>query len=365
MADANRISLLSHAAMTTPGSITNHVVDASNEGFAFVFQPGITDPITHLGYRYGARTGTPPTYSMRLESVDGSGVPDNTDVGGGSATAVTFTPPADTSIDGLWQWMTLTNSYTPTSRGQLLAGVIRYSSGTIDGSNNSSFSRQFATHFSTTGFPYHCTNTGGTWTKQTSGILGGWRTASGRYGYIGQSAFATNTAATSGHQSGMYFTLPSGHGDTFKVLGVRGPITLGPGGGSAKIVLTASDGTVLQDITIDSDHVAGGALQVSAFFFDESTLSTLSYGTKYYIMLESTGSAVGTRGIVLAESEDREAYPNGLNRGLVTYNGSSYTESDLTLPFLDLILADITEPAGGSGGALLLGGLGQTGIGVF
>jgi hypothetical protein len=128
-------------------SFTNFTINSSAgtaDIVVWCFQADTTDAITDLGFRYGARTGTPPTYRISLQGASTSGIgPDGTVLGGGSPASQTFTPPADTSINGLWQWKTLANSYTPT-RGQFLCSVIEYSSGTIDGSNNSSFTKEAA-----------------------------------------------------------------------------------------------------------------------------------------------------------------------------------------------------------------------------
>src|SRR5262245_6559267 len=80
--------------------------------------------ISRLGFRYGTRTGTPPTYRISLQGVDGSGLPDGTIKGGGSPASATFTPPADTSWNSTWQWINLSNTYTTANRGEKLATVI-------------------------------------------------------------------------------------------------------------------------------------------------------------------------------------------------------------------------------------------------
>jgi hypothetical protein len=349
----------------TTGGAGNITCDASDDGLGWAFQADSADPITHLGFRYGARTGTPPTYSIRLEGLDASGLPDGTDVGGGSPTAVTFTPPADTSINGLWQWKTLTNAYTPT-RGQFLCETIRYSSGTIDGSNNSSFTNYYTNRTPLRNFPYALTLASGSWSKVSTGANFGYRTASGRYGYITQSHSATTTANTAGHVAGGYFTLPSGWGDTFKLLGIEISGRFGATAGSCKISLYNTSGTTLQSVTVDADHIAAaaGTAAPARFYFADTTLATLSFGTKYYVGVEVVSGTCGVNGYVLAEAADASSFGNGTNRGLVTYNGSSWTETDTTIPLIELILADITEPAGGSGGVmnnpLMTGGMQRT-----
>lgn len=350
MADALFTTLLNHGGQSAPSqTATNQTLDANNDGWGHAFRARSADAITHLGFRYGARTGTPPEYSIRLESVDGSGMPDGADVGGGAPTAKTFTPPADATWDGTWRWVQLTNAFTP-SRGQLFASTIRYSSGTVDGSNNSSFTTALSGFKSARGFPYANTLTAGTWAITNNGVCFGYRTASGRYGYISTGLYATTTS-TSGNRSAMHFTLPSGWGATYQLAFPAMYCRCGATGTSCKIGLWAGDGSVLQEITVDADTIDGpNTWRSQEFFFDEATLATLDFGTKYYLGVESVSSStVGIRGWQLAEAEDRSAFPNGVNRGLATWNGSAWTEDNTVMPICELGLADITEPSAGGG----------------
>lgn len=357
--------IFSHQVMISLSAAQSHIVDASNEGIGWVFQPFNADPITHLGFRYGTRTGTPPTYSITLETIDGTGLPTGTDVGGGSPTLTAFTPPASTAWDSTWRWVALTNSYTPT-RGQVLASVIRYSSGTIDGSNNSSFTRNMLSQSNITGFPYPVTNSAGTWSKVNIGPTFGWRTASGRYGHISQAAYSTTTANTAGHRQLMKFRLPSGEGSTYKVIGAAGTVRVGSASGSYKLILTDSSGTILQETTFDADQDSAVAtIGPRQFYFDDSTLQDLTYGTDYYIGFEVISGQVGIAGITLAEAADREAFPSGLDRCLGTSTGGAITDTTTVLPLLEIIMDDITPAIGSGGGAVIIGGLGQTGIGSF
>lgn len=357
MTDVLRSALFSGAfgPNGTVSAFTNFTVSASTSGWGAIFQPWTADAITHLGFRYGARAGTPPTFSMRLEGVDASGNPDGSDVGGGSATAKTFTPPADATWDGTWQWIALTNSYTPT-RGQFLASTIRYSSGTIDGSNNSSFSRTAPGLSAFDEFPYTATMTASAWTKiNTAGPVFGWRTASGRFGFIAQSNYNTNTANTATHQSGMYFTVPAAWGTSYQVVGLAFYGRIAAAAGSAKVNLYQTDGTLLQSTTIDGDHMAAaGGTGGFRIVFQDTNLATLTTGTKYYAVIEVVSGVVGIKGFNIAEAGDASAFANGINRGLVT-NAGSYSETTTVMPICELILDGITVPSGSGGGGYVIG----------
>lgn len=359
MADALAMTMLGvRGAGQAIGTATSVALDAAADAVAFVFQAKTADAITAGGFRYGVRTGTPPTYSIALEGVGGDGLPNGTDVGGGSPTLVTFTPPADTSIDGLWQWKNFTNSFTP-SVGQLLALVIRYSSGTVDASNNSTITHRFATSVSGH-FPYALTNTTGTFAKDSNAIIPtfGYKTASTRCGNIIQGSY-TGVVSTSGHRSCMHLTLPSTHGSTQKVKGLVVTLLNGSAGGQTHTLgVWDGSGTALQTLTIDTDQfsTAGGNVAGAILVFSDATLDALSYGSKYYFGVER-GSAgnIGLRGIQLAEAEDRSAFAMGTIRGLSTWNGSAWSDDDTVLPFVELLLDDITVPSGSGGGGYVIG----------
>jgi len=196
---------------TTSATYSTHPVDASNEGVLWVFQAETADAITHIGFRYSLRTGTPPTYRVSLQGVSGAtGFNDGTVKGGGTPASKTFTPHASTAWDGTVQWIALDTSYTPT-RGEGLCAVIEYSSGTINGSNNSTFSYQIANgpFGDNSSFPYSAINTGGTWARAIRNVIFGIGTAASRYGYPQQSIFTT-AVTTSGHRSAMAFTMNAG-----------------------------------------------------------------------------------------------------------------------------------------------------------
>ncbi len=337
----------------------NHTVSDSTSGISFIFQALNANPITHVGYRYGARTGTPPTYVATLEGVSAStGNPDGTDVGGGSPTAVTFTPPADTSIDGLWQWVALTNAYTPT-RGQLLCFTIRYSSGTVNGSNCSSFTTDVNNVLSVVNFPYSSRLTTGTWAGRSNAPAGGIRTASERYGMVIESLYTTRSASTVGHRRAIKFTLPSGAGSSFTIRGIRFMGSIAAAAGKNPICGLWSAGATLQTYTLDSDVVvsaASGSYRLYDVLFDESTLSTLSHGTAYYIGLEvadATNGGVFISGIGVNNASDMSAFAGSTSFCLSSYDGSSWTDDTLTRPFAELIVDDWTVPSGSSGGYVI------------
>lgn len=343
-------------AIGTP-SISTHVIDASNEGVAYAFQARNTDAITHLGFRVGSRTGTPPTYIIGLEGLSGTtGFPDGVyKTNGGNCTA-TFTPPADTSWNSTWQWIALANSYVP-ARGETLALTIRHSSGTIDGSNNISVGTNWTNAMPTLGsFPYALRNTSGTWAAQQISPIFGVRTANDRYGVIVPNMYSTRSSTTIGHRVAMRFTMPSSYGDTYKVAGIRASVSLAAAGGKNPLAKIWSASSALTSITLDVD--TAGAPTISNYrswevFFADSV--TLNCGTPYYFGFEVADSA--SAGIALFGTQFASADDNDDDGGslfaLGTFNGTTWTDDATVRPWMELILEDMTKPTGGAGAVLM------------
>lgn len=363
MADALGLRLLwSSPYWIANFSASNAVCDANNDGLGWIFKSPTTDAITHLGFRYGARTGTPPTYIIGLEGVvTTTGLPDGTYLGGGTPASMTFTPPADATIDGLWQWKALDNSYTPT-RGQDLAITIRYSSGTVDGSNNSSFTRRNPTGVAHSN-PYSLTLTAGTWAASNEQPVFGIRTASNRYGNIIQAAYTTRTASTVGHRAALKFTLPADWASTFKVRGVRFYGSIASAAGKTPILGLWDASSAIQTASIDTDISASatGTNVINELYFDEASLTALNFGGTYYAGLEVADAASGgviVTGATLSEANDLLSFPGGTAVHLATYDGATWSDVQTARPMMELIFDDLTEPAGGSGGGLRLAGHG-------
>lgn len=334
-------------------------IDASDDAVAWMFQSKTSDPITHLGFRYGVRTGTPPAYLIALEGVSTSTpYPDGTDVGGGSPTATSFTPPADTTWNSTWQWIALTNPYTPTI-GQELALTIRYDSVTADTINSSNYS-SFSTDSSHLAIfrPLGVRATAGTWSARSFWPSFGYRTASGRYGNVAQSAYTTASASTAGHMKLLKFALPAAWGSTFQLAGISCAVDLGSAGNNPSLVLLDSGHNEIQTHQLDADHGPVNNALVDLYF--DGALDTLNYGDTYYVGFKvgaSTAGGVTLVGVQLAAADDRLAHPLGTGVCLTSYDGSTYTDDATVIPMVDLILADITEPSGGGGGGgPLIGG---------
>lgn len=356
MSDALYLPLGSPYQIVTLGGGTfalNGVTDAVE----FVLQAAAAATITRLGFRVGTRTGTPPTYRISLQGVNASGNPDGTIKGGGTPASATFTPPASTAWNNTWQWVTLDNAYT-CARGEYLAVVIDYSSGTIDGSNNITF----ATHCDSTSvsslFPFAIQNDAGVRTRRTGQPYFGYGSVSKAYGnvYLSGSNITINSAGTD--EVAAKFTLPADWGDTFQVLGAHvlcAPISAGKtismtlyeGGGAA-------DTTVLQSVDWDTDFTSAAGTGILTLYFDEATLSTLTFGNTYRLSFgtpDASGQLISVVSVSSAADWDASALGQQFARSL--RSGGNWTDSAVSRVLCNLILADWTKPAGA--GARLVG----------
>lgn len=335
-----------------PGTAV-HNLSASDSGVGFAVQCKDTNAITHLGFRYGTATGTPPTYVVGLEGVSSTtGQPSGAYLqSGGIDCKATFTPPSGASWDGTWQWVTLAQSYTP-SQGEMVAITIRYSSGTVNVSNFSSIANE-ASNLISSGIssdPYSLRLTTGSWSKRNTLPLWGIRTASTRYGNVYQGNYTTQTASTVGQRSAMKFTLPSGSFTSVTVKGIRFyGVLAGAAGKNPILGIWDGSGSIVTR-TLDTDLPNSPASRfVREYMF--GSVATLTPGTTYYAGLEvadATSAALGIAGITLSEANDQLAFPWGTAACISVYASGAWTDDTTVRPFCELIVDDVTASAGTS-----------------
>ena len=327
---------------------TTLALDASTDKTGWIFAMPEDATINTLCFRYGARTGTPPTYDISIQGVNASGMPD-----GVKAVSATFTPPADATWNSTLRAISVSN--TALNGGQLYAMVIEYSSGTVNASNLSSFT-QYTQPQSNVWLPYSVQDTTGSWAMAAASqvALFGLRSSSKSYGnpVIAYTIYSTTNA---GDRVTLKFTPPAGWCDTLQVKGIRFT-GLTAASGSVVAGIWNAAGTALGSATYDSDAsfstAARGAME---YFFDPITLTA---GTTYYAGLEQVSTqTTSLRTYTLGDSADLTAYGWGSAGGnLATWNGSAWTDTLTEVAPVALILADITEPTGGSGGGPLFNG---------
>ncbi len=349
MADATRLHLGAPCLLNTGNaSFSNFALDATTDAVEFIVEAPAAITITRLGFRYGARTGTPPTYRISIQGVGATGNPDGTIKGAGTPASATFTPPASAAWNGTWNWVTLDNPYT-CARGEFLAIVIDYSAGSVDGSNNSSFTSTASFEASPAGFPYVIQNNATVRTRQGAQPVYGYGSAGTAYGAPMQSLFITAmTSATTPDEYALAFTLSASYGSTFQVAGARACFQ-SPAAGSIKVILYSGT-TVLQSVTVDTDAVATAGSRPMEIFFADAALTDLSFGSLYRIGFQPQDAAGNyfLFGITMAAAADAAAFPGGTQFHLSSRVDAGAWSNDLaTRPMAELILADLTVAAAG------------------
>lgn len=337
-------------------------LNESTDEIAMVFQCPAADTITHVGFASSSGgAGTPPTYAVSIEGVDGSGLPDGTDKGGGSPTLKTFAGVDVTQMN----WIALTNSLA-VAMGEFISTVIEYSSGTVDGSNFMRIVVRNAVFLSVRpALPYGLLNeAGGGWVKEATGggvVIMGFRSATRTYGFPALVVNDSNWSPTV--ERGLRFSLPAGWGSTFKISGIelRGDAPSAADTVAMTLYKNAASPTFLTQVLIDGDHNAApdNAEKIIRFIFDE--LQTLNFGDEYIIafsMSTGGGSANLTLYNVDANQDIGALAPSvsfQLANRTVNYadildpgDTTNFTLTDTSLPLVQLIIDDWTEPAGGS-----------------
>lgn len=337
-------------------AFTNFALDGNTDLVEWIFQAPAAITISKLGFRYGVRAGTPPTYQISLQGVGTDGNPDGTIKGATNNALKAFTPPADATWNSTWQWLTLDETAT-VARGDMLAIVIAYSSGTVDGSNNSSFTTHASIGGSRQGHPYATQNAAGVRTRSTSMPIYGYTSASATYGRPLETITATAyNSGSSPNEYGLRFTIPTTWCSTFKVVGIRWFGLTGGAGDSYDVELYDADGdpgTVLQSVTIDWDYntAVGGSSRMQELYFNEATLSTLNAGSTYHVGLTANDAANGmaVHRLTVDAAGDWEAWPGGQHFADATRAGAGWTSVAAIRPLIHLILDDITAPTASGG----------------
>lgn len=384
MGSALDISICAPYALTAAGntSASNFTLSTQNSKIAQVVAfrcSGTSDTITHVGFRQGTTTGTPgaSSYKIGVQSVDSSGLPSGTYLGGGSPASASFTPLAANA--NTWLWVALDNGIS-VSRDDMVALVLERTA-TTDGSNCIDAAYAHGRWLFRPGIPYTLTHNGTSWTKKTGDgtanhpIMGS-KSASAVYGWPAKNIYTTN-AYGSTTEVGMFFTVPTNFCSTFKVKGIR------------FIGLEASSGTGTHIANIYSSPVTGTIASVSAsnatdndaFSSNESgdryiemfftgTLPTLNAGTEYGVGLSTTTGSNMELAVLEAQSAaDLDAWPFRQNAGFMSRTLTSYppsgddtanfTKTTTKRPLMELILDDLTAPSGGTttirGGAMFCG----------
>ena len=338
----------------TTVSSTATTLDATSDSYAVVFDAEEDATITHVCFRQGTATGTPGNLRVGIQGVNTSGIEDGTWLGGGSGygdytpvsgnnnTIVTVTLGASVSLQ----------------RGSQYAIVCDPESGTWDGSNRVTITILWSGLDPVYSNPYY--NVGGS--KMSSGPQRSMylmRSSSRSYGMDPFQTTATlsfNSGSTP-DEAGLRWTMPSGAGSTYQVVGLRFAAQFVTSGAyTVTMRLYDTDGsTVLQNRTIDVRNTYNFTQDARIFFFDEDTLADLDFGSEYTATLLPDDTAGGFshtfRYMTLASAGDTTVWTPGEIQWVERTNAGAWTETPTRVPLMDLIVRGI-DP-GASGGGLL------------
>lgn len=335
-------------------SYLGFALNGTTDQLEVIFQAPEAITITRLGYRVESVTGSIPAnaYKISLQGVGTTGNPDGTIKGGGTPASATITPSGSNS----WVWVNLDNSYTCT-RGEFLAWVIAYNTGTINGSN---FATITYIMVPTQYFPYAITNNAGSRSRATNMPVFGYGSVSKAYGHPSENTTTeVFDSTTNPDELAVKFTLPAAWGDTYQVVGVRAALGLTASGSVKMILYTGTDATaanstgattettVAQEVTIDQDYAPATTSAIHEWYFDEATLTTLYYGGVYRIGFQPQGAqSVALNWLDVDAAGDWDAHPGGQNFSASTrVNAGNWTDSAVRRFLVEIILADITEPS--------------------
>jgi hypothetical protein len=329
------------------GGFTSLALNEATDQIEYIFQAQQALVVSRLGFRYNLRAGTPPTYKISLQGVDGSGRADGTIKGGGTPASATFTPPASTAWDATWQWVNLDNTFT-IARGDLLAVVIIYSSGTVDASNNSQFTAAHGTFRAQGGLPYAVTfNATGSVTSRATGLACiGYGSTTVAAGYpIGTQTNVAINSGTSPNEIALFFTVPSGLANTVQVAGARLWCSSLVAATTHKLILYDTNGTsVLQTVTFDSDHIVATTNQVMEIYFTDATLASLQVGSTYRLAVQPQAATnIGIVTYDFGAAADQAAWPGGQSMQYSSKTAGVWTELATRRPMIIPLLADISH----------------------
>jgi hypothetical protein len=322
-------------------STTLRSMVAANVKLAFLFIAEKSIDVSRLGFLYGDRTGTPPTYQISLQALDASGLPTGTPL-----TSATFTPPASAAWNGTFQYVSVT-PYSITA-GTPYAIVIEYSSGTIGASNVSNIVTGSAgLGIPNLSFPTFLTDTGAGYvqTSATRSIFA-YGSSSQIFGFPFIS-LASRSITSAGHRLAAKITLPS-FAASYKVAELRFGCLVSTAGQTFKAGIWDASGTELVSTNIDTDIFGASALGRGLWDIAFPSTPTLTCGVPYYFGVERVGTYdPGVRSVKVGSNEQLDPFSFGRNAYAAYWNGTAWTEYDTELPIISLLVSDITPSSSG------------------
>jgi hypothetical protein len=336
----------------TFSGLGNFALNQATDAITFIFPATEAATLTRVAIRQATLTGIAPTYRISLQGVTGAGIEDGVIKSGGAAW-VNYTPTAGNN--NTVQWLTLGASYA-CAQDEMLAVVIQHQSGTIDASNNCSFTTTNGLDFQPGTF-YAVHNDNGTRSRVTSYPNFAIGSSTKVYGKIAR--FVNSALLTGTNERALAFSLPSAWGaGTYKLLGFQMPCF--PLAGATITANLYQGTTVLASSVTDSDHMASNADRINTFLFSSSP--TLTIGQLYRIGLTATTATLTLYEWQTQSAADMEGFPGGTGfyfSSRASGGGTAWGDDFARrTAIISLLLSDLTI-AGGGGGPRMGGRIGE------
>lgn len=316
---------------------SDYTLDATTDEIAITcYAPKAMD-IDQIGVYVSALTGT-PTYTVQIEGVSATGVPD----GSVKSSATAQWAPIGTG----WTYITLGAAHT-VAVGDLIC--LRIKDGTTgtdpSGSHNITVRMQSA-QYQTNAIPYimYSTDTGTSWTKvQEVRPLFAFRDSGATTDVFGYPIDPTSynsvpeQANAANEVSAQKFKLSSRWGKRLKISGME--IRYAAPLGDCYVGIYDSTGAAVVEIAVDVDYRATSASNLQVFFTTPAWIDT---NTIYYAGIRYNGVTSWIYVYDLPNSTDRAAFPGYPDNSYSHYNGTSWTDDTVNITHgIGLYVSDI------------------------
>jgi hypothetical protein len=256
-------------------------LDAAADAIGGIFQAPRAGDIDRIGVSVSSIAGTSPTYVVALEGVANGPAPDGISLA--SAT------PAQLSAG--WTWISLGAGAT-VSAGDHLAATVRYSSGTINGSNNAVMNAYVNSLDTNRMMPHFVQNITGAWVAVNRSPTLAIRYAASAANWIirGCIPFSDATATdfntgSAADERGLFFTPAVGVDCVGAVVVIRCANT----SSNYDVILYDSSDSVLASRTIDQDRLMSAVTTIGSVRVMWAPV-TLTAGSNYRIAVRPSST---------------------------------------------------------------------------
>ena len=340
---------------THPGSqygygLYGAFINSSDDKLGVIFTVPDDCNLTGMACYAESVTGTSPYFKMNIQGVTTSGAdePDGVVAGSGTAETAGFQVTADSRQAHDFDTPLAVNG------GDVLAAVLEYDSGTIDGSNKGLF-RYATKNVYSNMLPLAVSAVSGTWTPYNLYWPSITVTTNQAWDCGGMFNAGDVTDTTSMNSSGkrwaMRIAIPADENLELHIEGFRyNGVPVGGNNETYKIGIWNEAGAEIVSSTVDADQGGSGgltALSSREYYFD--AIATLTSGDVFYIGFENTGDAIGGSYLEMKHADGLRSYPGGDIFYVSAWDGVDTWTGDQTRRILINPILSSIHGAGGGG----------------